>query len=118
MSPFGALAGSVIATVQGVFGSSTAITYSRAAQGAGDAVAAFLLPSAVDGGGAYTSPAGGFANMLFVRLSDIPGGPMKGDSVVIANTPALVCDGAYKVADIWKDETLNWGKLELRRVAS
>lgn len=116
MSPFDALAGSVISSVQGVYGSSSSsavFTYSRAFNGV-LAVDPFPLAAALNAGGEFASPTGGLAGALFVRLSDIPLGPKKGDQVLIAHTPPAAVDGTYRVQEIFLDKAVGWANLELR----
>lgn len=115
MSPFDALAGSVIGAVQGIFGSASAFTYSRPQGNKFDAVAPFLITAALDMGGIYSTPEGVIAAGLLVRLSDIPLGPKSGDQVVIAHSPVLPCDGTYKVAgEPIQDKSIGWATLQLR----
>ena len=113
-SPFDALAGSVITSVQGIFGSTSAFTYSRPAGPKFDAVAAFNIAAALNMGGVYASPGGTEAGDFLVRVSDIPLGPQKGDQVVVAHSPAIPCDGTYRVQEIVQDKSLGWATLQLR----
>lgn len=114
MSPFDALAGCVISTVQSVFGSATAFAYSRLARGNVDAVAPFSIKAAFDTGGDFASPTGAVSGRLLVKIADIPGGPMKGDVVTIATPPTGMHAGGYTVQDIYADPGPGWAALELR----
>ena len=116
MSPFDALAGSVISTVQSVYGSATAFVYSRPAGPVLNAVAAFAITGALNSGGGYSSPTGPFASCLMVRASDIPLGPQKGDLVAIAAAPAPMKSGSYRVQEIFMDPAAGWANLDLRFV--
>lgn len=113
-SPFDALAGSVIASVQGIFGSASAFTYLRPQGNRFDAVAAFSITAALDMGGIYATPEGELEAGLLVRASDIPLGPQKGDQVAIAYSPARPCNGTYRVQEIIQDGALGWATLQLR----
>lgn len=114
-SPFDALAGSVISSVQGIFGGTSAFTYSRPQGNKFDAIAPFLITAALDMGGIYSTPNGEYEAGLLVRISDIPLGPKSGDQVVIAHSPALACDGTYKVqSEPIQDKSIGWATLQLR----
>ena len=114
MSPFDTLAGSVISTVQSVFGSSTAFIYSRPAGPRFNAVPAFAITAALNSGGDYASPTGQIAGALLVRMSDIPLGPQKGDIVTIAAAPAPMKSGDYLVQEIFMDAAPGWAMLQIR----
>lgn len=114
MSPFDALAGCVISTVQSVFGSSTAFVYSRVARGSVQAVSAFTINAAFNTGGDFTTPMGSISGRLLVSIADIPLGPLKGDLVTISAPPAGMHAGNYMVQDIYADPGAGWAALELR----
>lgn len=116
MSPFDALAGIAISTIQSIFGSSTAFVYSRSAGQQFDAVPGFVLAGALNAGGAYASPEGKVDSSLMVKPSDIPLGPQKGDTVTIAAAPAPMKSGIYRVQEIIMDPVTGWANLELRYV--
>lgn len=114
MSPFDAMAGGVVSTIQTVFGSSTAFVYSRPGNGSLSAVSAFTIPGALNSGGDFTSPTGPHAGALLVNPALIPLGPQKGDIVTIAAAPAPMKSGKYKVQDVFMDPATGWANLMLR----
>jgi hypothetical protein len=117
-SPFDALGGSVIATIQSVFGSATVFTYSRPESSRFNSLAPFAISAALDAGGIYATPGGDLAAGLLILDSDIPGGPQKGDQVAIAHSPAREIDGNYLVQELsMSDKQLGWSTLGIRLIS-
>lgn len=120
-SPFDALAGCAVATIQSIYGSGAVFTYSRPLSNRPNALPPldpFPLSAALDSGGGYATPDGALAAGLLVRNSDIPSGPQKGDRVVIAHSPAKPIDGTYLIQELaMSDKQLGWSNLGLRLVA-
>ncbi|HEY4088868.1 MAG TPA: hypothetical protein VGM43_23215 [Bryobacteraceae bacterium] len=113
MSPFDALAGVALTTIQGVFGSSSNFTYSRRASSSFTALAAFAITGSLNAGGEYTSPDGPILASLLVKVADIPQGPQKGDIVTISGY-ASIPSGDYFVQEIFKDAAVGWAELKIR----
>lgn len=87
-------------------------TYERPGSTNFDAVNPFTLTAAISTGGEYTNPTAPLFGEAFVRLSDIPCLPQKGDLITPSDPKFL--GRTFRVNKMLLDVSQNHGKLQIR----
>lgn len=90
-----------------------AITYSRPASGAFEAIAPFQIRATIDTSGEYAGPTGPIYADILIQVDPLlPLGPQKGDLIVVAD--AAVQDGRYIVQEFAWDREAGSAHLKVR----
>lgn len=89
------------------------VSYSRPVSPRFVAVPVFTAKAWIDTGGEYASPTGPLFAAVFVRLSDIPLGPQKGD-LVATLSPSPLAGRSYRVEEIFPNVNENHAILKVR----
>jgi hypothetical protein len=93
------------------------ITYSRQASQNTDAIAPFTLTGILTTAGKYADPTGPEVGSVFVRITDIPLGPKKGDFVITPDN-AVWQGRTFKVGPISANARDGHATLEIRWIGA
>lgn len=96
------------------FGDAGPLLYSRPASGSFSAVAQFSLQGIFDTSGEFASSTGPAFGQAYVKISDIPLGPQRGDLIIpTVGLPALV-GRIYRVEESFPDFVSGDAELKVR----
>jgi hypothetical protein len=91
---------------------SETVLYQRPQSSQLNALAAFAVAVVIDAGGEYASPSSSIFADVFLQTSAIPGGPQKGDQLVISDS--ALPPGTYLVQEIFWDRKAGSAHLKVR----